>query len=253
MSEPPEQPRKPRSKGATYAGRAQQGAPNERPYTVYRSTPRSISARLRGESDAELEAKADVLSRQQPPRPPRAGGPDGPGGRGPGGPRDPRAPRPPRRGIRRIPGFGPSKYPPMHPIRWLKRLVLLVIFWVVLSAVLFFVSASERSGDLPGGQATLSALTGAGPMLFSPNNVLILGLDSRPTTGYSSKEGGGANHDELDANTDTIMIWRIGGGVSRRLSIPRDTLVNIPGYGMQKINAAWSCGGPKETSRSSRS
>ena len=36
------------------------------------------------------------------------------------------------------------------------------------------------------------------------------------------------------------MLWRIGGGVSRRLSIPRDTLVNIPGHGEEKINAAWA-------------
>jgi LCP family protein required for cell wall assembly len=40
------------------------------------------------------------------------------------------------------------------------------------------------------------------------------------------------------------MLWRIGGGVSRRLSIPRDTLVNIPGLGEAKINAAWGYGGP---------
>ena len=40
------------------------------------------------------------------------------------------------------------------------------------------------------------------------------------------------------------MLWRVGGGVSRRLSIPRDTLVNIPGHGQAKINAAWAYGGP---------
>ena len=40
------------------------------------------------------------------------------------------------------------------------------------------------------------------------------------------------------------MLWRLGGGVSRRLSIPRDTLVDIPGAGRQKINSAWAIGGP---------
>lgn len=126
---------------------------------------------------------------------------------------------------------------------------MLVVFWVVLSAVLFFISASRDSGNLPGGKATEAALTSAGPILFTPNNLLILGLDTRPTNGYSSKEGGlsASNFNEADANTDSIMIWRIGGGVSRRLSIPRDTLVEVPGCGEQKINAAWSCGGPKET------
>ncbi len=86
-------------------------------------------------------------------------------------------------------------------------------------------------------------------MLFTPNNILVVGLDSRPTSGYSSHEGG-ANYSETDANTDTLMIWRVGGGVSRKLSIPRDTLVDLPPpCGEQKINAAWACGGPKETIR----
>jgi LCP family protein required for cell wall assembly len=40
------------------------------------------------------------------------------------------------------------------------------------------------------------------------------------------------------------MLWRIGGGVSRRLSIPRDTMAPIPGHGTSKINAAYAYGGP---------
>ncbi len=89
-----------------------------------------------------------------------------------------------------------------------------------------------------------------GPILFTPNNILVVGLDARPTSGYSSHEGGlsAADHSEADARTDTLMIWRVGGGTSRKLSIPRDTLVDIPVCGYEaKINAAWSCGGPKAT------
>jgi LCP family protein required for cell wall assembly len=40
------------------------------------------------------------------------------------------------------------------------------------------------------------------------------------------------------------MLWRVGGGVSRRLSIPRDTVTDIPGFGTNKINAAYAFGGP---------
>jgi LCP family protein required for cell wall assembly len=40
------------------------------------------------------------------------------------------------------------------------------------------------------------------------------------------------------------MLWRVGGGVSRRLSIPRDTVANIPGHGVGKINAGFAFGGP---------
>ena len=253
---PGQRPRPTSGGGSTYAGRGKQGAPDrppERPYKVYRATPRSLTARLRGETDAELEARADQLSRQKPPRTPRGGGGGGGrgggGGGGGGGPAGP----PPRRGWRRIPGFGPSLRPLWHPLRLLRYFVMACVFWVVLSVVLFFISASTHSGDLPGGNATEAALSSGGPMLFSANNILVVGLDNRPTSGYSSKEGGlsASDHSEADAHTDTLMIWRVGGGVSRKLSIPRDTLVNIPGTdcGMQKINAAWVCGGPKETIR----
>src|SRR6185295_5958567 len=37
---------------------------------------------------------------------------------------------------------------------------------------------------------------------------------------------------------------RIGGGKNATLSIPRDTVVNIPGHGQDKINAAYAIGGP---------
>jgi LCP family protein required for cell wall assembly len=37
---------------------------------------------------------------------------------------------------------------------------------------------------------------------------------------------------------------RVGGGHNARLSIPRDTLVDIPGHGRAKINAAYAYGGP---------
>jgi LCP family protein required for cell wall assembly len=40
------------------------------------------------------------------------------------------------------------------------------------------------------------------------------------------------------------MLIRTGGGHAARLSIPRDTVVEIPGHGLQKINAAYAFGGP---------
>jgi LCP family protein required for cell wall assembly len=70
--------------------------------------------------------------------------------------------------------------------------------------------------------------------------VLILGTDQRPT---GSKEPG-ANTRDAGSRTDTIMLWRIGAGTSRRLSIPRDTVADIPGHGTSKINAAYAFGGP---------
>ncbi len=40
------------------------------------------------------------------------------------------------------------------------------------------------------------------------------------------------------------MLIRTGAGHSARLSIPRDTVLEIPGHGLQKINAAYAFGGP---------
>jgi LCP family protein required for cell wall assembly len=46
------------------------------------------------------------------------------------------------------------------------------------------------------------------------------------------------------SRSDSIMLIRTGGGHAARLSIPRDTVVEIPGPGLQKINAAHAFGGP---------
>src|SRR5947208_4856919 len=83
-------------------------------------------------------------------------------------------------------------------------------------------------------------------MLTGTDTVLILGTDQRPRTGPGSKEPG-SNYSDAGARSDTIMLWRVGGGVSRRLSIPRDTAAEIPGHGLGKINAAYAIGGPALT------
>jgi LCP family protein required for cell wall assembly len=75
--------------------------------------------------------------------------------------------------------------------------------------------------------------------LTSANNILVLGSDRRQKT---SKEPG-ANING-PSRSDTIMLIRTGAGHAARLSIPRDTVLEIPGRGMQKVNAAYAFGGP---------
>ncbi len=192
-----------------------QAGPEERPYKLYRSIPKGLRARLRGEE--EMVA----------PRRGRDGGPEGPGGpRGPG-----------RRG--RGPGAAPGL--PWFRRRWgvrrvLKYLVVAIVAWLVLSLVLFLVSAQIQSGSVP---ASVGAgLSPGGNMLTSTDTVLVIGTDQRPK---GSKEPGAFAG---GIRSDTMMLWRVGGGTSRRLSIPRDTQVPIPGHGVTKINAAYSYGGP---------
>ena len=110
--------------------------------------------------------------------------------------------------------------------------------WLLLSLLLFLISAQvQRQGvtDAAGG-----ALADSGYTLTSPNTILVLGSDAR-TKG--SKEPG-ANKIGQPSRSDTIMLMRAGGGKSARLSIPRDTIVDIPGHGRDKINAAYAYGGP---------
>ena len=110
--------------------------------------------------------------------------------------------------------------------------------WLLLSLLLFLISAQvQRQGvtDAAGG-----ALADSGFTLTSPNTILVLGSDAR-TKG--TKEPG-ANTIGQPSRSDTIMLMRVGGGKSARLSIPRDTIVDIPGHGRDKINAAYAYGGP---------
>jgi LCP family protein required for cell wall assembly len=183
--------------------------PDPRPYTTYRAAPRGLLARLRGEEELAL------------PEPGR-GGPDEPGRW-----------RRWRRG-RGAPGEGRR----ITPRRVLKYVAIAIAAWLLLSLVLFMVSAQIEQGKLP--DSATAALTSSGNMLTSTNTVLILGTDQRPA---GSKEPG-ANTSDAGSNSDTIMLWRIGGGVSRRLSIPRDTVADIPGHGLAKINAGYALGGP---------
>ena len=108
--------------------------------------------------------------------------------------------------------------------------------WIAVSLVLFVVSSSTAQG-VPA--SATAALDGAGLPLLSASNILVLGSDARPagTREPGANVGG-------PSRSDVMMLVRTGGGHAGRLSIPRDTLVPIPGHGMGKINAAYAYGGP---------
>jgi LCP family protein required for cell wall assembly len=209
-------------KSRSGGGRSTTSHVEDRPYTTYRAAPRGLRERLRDPQDAVEEEALGRPSRRARARR-RDGGPEG------------------ARRRRWWPWRGSRGITPWRVVRWV---VALILAWVLLSVVLFFISAQSRTGSLPAGAK--AQLAGGSTMLVSPETVVIVGLDNRPTSGKGSKEGGLTSAQRLEkyAHTDSIMLWRVGAGVSRRLSIPRDTLVNVPGCGEQKINAAWSCGGP---------
>jgi LCP family protein required for cell wall assembly len=124
-----------------------------------------------------------------------------------------------------------------RPKRLLLGLLALACAWIALSLLLFLISSHFERSSPPGDVA--AALDPAGFPLTSANNILVLGSDRRQK---NSKEP----HAETTGNgrSDSIMLIRTGGGHAARLSIPRDTVVEIPGHGLQKINAAHAFGGP---------
>ena len=117
------------------------------------------------------------------------------------------------------------------PKRILLGLVGLVFAWLALSLVLFLISAHFERTSLPSNVA--GVLDPSGFPLTSANNILVLGSDRRQK---NSKEPGAETTGY--GRSDTIMLIRTGGGHAARLSIPRDTVVEIPGHGLEKINAA---------------
>ena len=132
------------------------------------------------------------------------------------------------------PGRRRPKAPPLR--RVLLYLVLALVGWVLFSGVLFLVSAQIEQGKVS--DAADAQLGGAGYPLTSPNNILVLGSDQR---GEGTAEPGAST--SAPGRSDSILLLRIGGGSNSRLSIARDTLVDIPGHGRQKINAAYALGG----------
>ena len=116
-----------------------------------------------------------------------------------------------------------------------RLLVLFVVGWIALSAIVFLVSAQIQQGKVSDANALLG---GAGYPAWSANNVLVLGSDVRDS---ANAEPGAQTTG--NGRPDSIMLMRIGGGANSRLSIARDTVVDIPGAGRQRINAAYAIGG----------
>ena len=168
--------------------------PSPPEYNVYRSRRRAPS-RLSGGGD--LDALRKRLSRFRD--------------------REPREPGE-RRGI--------------TPGRVVKWLVLAVLGWLLLSLVLFLVSAQTEDGVSDSAKRALSS----GGSLLSGSTILVIGSDAR--TGESIDES-----QQGPSRADTIMLVRAEFGGVRKLSIPRDSFAEIPGHGGQKINAAYALGG----------
>ncbi|MET1058743.1 MAG: LCP family protein [Nocardioides sp.] len=161
-----------------------------------------------------------VMPAQQPYRqpPPPAAPPRQTGSGGGGSPRGPRTwPRRPRR-----------------PFRWVLALLLLWVLFLVAVPIFAFQQVSKVDA-FPGGDR---------PDDQPGTTYLVVGSDSRKDLSAEERKRlgtGGAS----GQRTDTIMLMHIGSGPDLLMSIPRDSIVDIPGKGTNKVNAAYAFGGPQ--------
>lgn len=125
--------------------------------------------------------------------------------------------------------------------KWLKvtTIALLVVANV---AVLVFIWAIQTGNNLLDVADTNDEVTGAlDPTSGDDRTFLVVGSDSRAGLEDLNNFGsvGGARG-------DVVMLIRLDPATSsaRMLSIPRDLLVDIPGQGRNRINAAYAIGGP---------
>jgi LCP family protein required for cell wall assembly len=198
--------------------------PDDRPdYKVYRSRPRLFQGRGGGggAADGMKELRAPgPRPREERVRDERQNRRDGAAPPGTAPRRRIRAPS-----IRRL-----------RPGRIVKWLLIALVGWIAISAILFMVSAQIQRGDLA---SEVGPQLDPGPFpLTGANTILVLGSDKR--SGDLAEPGS----DKSPSRSDSIMLLRIGGGANATLSIPRDTVVDIPGHGTAKINAAYAFGGP---------
>jgi LCP family protein required for cell wall assembly len=163
-----------------------------------------------------MPAQQSAQPYRQPPPP--AAPPRKTGSAGGGGPRGPRS------WLRR----------PKRPFRWILALLLLWVLFLIAVPIFAFQQVSKvdafPAGDRPDDQPGTT--------------YLVVGSDSRKDLSAEERKRlgtGGAS----GQRTDTIMLMHIGSGPDLLMSIPRDSIVEIPGKGTNKVNAAYAFGGPK--------
>jgi LCP family protein required for cell wall assembly len=119
--------------------------------------------------------------------------------------------------------------------RWLRWVLIGVAGWILISFLAFAISAQIQKGKL---DDTGNVLSGGNNMVFGKGTILVLGGDQRSGDFSGDKS---ASQDS-PPRADSIMLLRAGQGKIRKLSIPRDSFAEIPGFGEQKINAGFSLG-----------
>jgi LCP family protein required for cell wall assembly len=125
-------------------------------------------------------------------------------------------------------------------LRFVRRAAFVVValglVWILIAFLSFRGAVNERNDAVP--KDVRAALAPAdGPALAASHVTLLVGAD---TSAWRRSKGFGDK-----ARADTLMLMRVNvpSRTVSYLSIPRDLYVEIPGYGQEKLNAAYSNGG----------
>ena len=116
---------------------------------------------------------------------------------------------------------------------------LVVVLLIAAAGMYFFLDAKLHR------VAVLADYSGR-PVGSAGQNWIITGSDSRQGLSRQQENQLATGHDVSGQRSDTIMLLHIpgNGGKPTLVSLPRDLYVVIPGYGQNKLNAAFAFGGP---------
>lgn len=155
--------------------------------------------------------------------------------------------------VSQIPESASSASEPSHPSGLARRLVKSLLWGslfvgtaaasaVVGAAIALTVPLPDFMGGNTNRAANFGDLWQAGfrYQVTRPVNILVMGIDVVPNAQPNSEA-------TFTGRTDTLLLVRVDGeaGTLNVMSIPRDTRVQIPGFGMDKINQANVLGGPE--------
>lgn len=140
----------------------------------------------------------------------------------------------PRAADRGQPPYGPRPSRTRRPLR--KLIVGLLLVWI-----LFLVGTPAYALFI--GTVVDTAPAGERPAEQPGRTILLVGSDARDDMTDEERGNLGTGSTE-GRRTDTMLLLYVPEkGNSALVSLPRDSLVTVPGHGQNKLNAAYSLGG----------
>jgi len=153
-----------------------------------------------------------------------------------------RRPRPGPAPASRVPASRPAQRSPHR-----RRAVILVLAVAVVAWLAFMVWVPFHAWGTV--QRIDASPNGARPTASKGYDYVLVGSDSREglTRAQQRALRTGSTKVAQGKRTDSIILVHVpsGDGKAALISLPRDSYLPIPGHGHNKINAAYSLGGPR--------